>query len=81
MGYEHTTAFLRLKEALANEQILGYFDSTDRTQVYADASPVGLGAVLFQLDKESRSRVIAYDSKSSTPTEKRYCQTEKEALA
>lgn len=46
----------------------------------ADASPVGLGAVLVQLDGEEY-RIISYASKSLSDTERRYAQTEKEALA
>jgi len=45
----------------------------------ADASPVGLGAVLVQ-GEGSRTRVIAYAS-SLSAVEWRYSQTEKEALA
>ncbi|KAJ6648539.1 Retrovirus-related Pol polyprotein [Pseudolycoriella hygida] len=41
---------------------------------------VGLGAVLIQLNDKG-PRVISYASKSLSDTEKRYCQTEKEALA
>lgn len=48
--------------------------------VIADASPVGLGAVLIQTNSNG-PRVIAYGNKSLTDCEKRYCQTEKEALA
>lgn len=46
----------------------------------ADASPVGLGAVLNQ-DENLGPRVIEYAHKSLTDVERRYCQTEKEALA
>ena len=41
---------------------------------------VALGAVLIQF-KENQPRVICYASKSLTEVERRYCQTEKEALA
>ncbi|XP_055623615.1 uncharacterized protein K02A2.6-like [Toxorhynchites rutilus septentrionalis] len=47
----------------------------------ADASPIGLGALLIQVDKHGKHRLISYASKSLTSTEKRYCHTEKEALA
>jgi hypothetical protein len=43
-------------------------------------SPVGLGAVLTQTHKDGL-RVISYACRSLTETEKRYSQTEKEALA
>lgn len=77
---EHSRAFDQLKRCFASERILGYFDIEERIQVYADASPVGLGAIMVQLGKEG-PRVITCASKSLTPTEKRYCQTEKEALS
>ena len=46
----------------------------------ADASPIGLGAVLIQIN-DAGPRVISYASKSLSETEKRYAQTKKEALA
>lgn len=42
---------------------------------------MALIAVLIQLNKQNEPRVIAYASKSLSDTEKRYCQTEKEAFA
>lgn len=77
---EQQEAFLQLKSSLTNDAALGYYNVNDRTQVYADASPVGLGAVLVQFN-DNVPRVISYASKSLSDTEKRYCQTEKEALA
>lgn len=77
---EHQNAFDKIKQCLSDERTLGYYNVNDRTQLYADASPVGLGAVLIQFN-DSEPRVISYASKSLSDTEKRYCQTEKEALA
>lgn len=73
-------AFEGLKRAMTQITSLGYYNPQDRTQVFADASPVGLGAVLVQHDANG-PRIIAYGNKSLTDREKRYCQTEKEALA
>lgn len=77
---EQEKSFNTLKSCLSNIKTLGYYDPADKTQVIADASPVGLGAVLIQTDS-SGSRIVAYGNKSLSDCEKRYCQTEKEALA
>ena len=79
-GEEQKAAFEKLKECLSSAETLGYFDNNAPTQVIADASPVGLGAVLTQTHKDG-PRIISYASRSLTDTEKRYSQTEKEALA
>ena len=46
----------------------------------ADASSFGLGAVLFQKDKDDW-KPVAYASRLMSKTERRYAQIEKEALA
>lgn len=73
-------AFERLKKKLTNIESLGYYDVKDKTHVIADASPVGLGAVLVQTDRNG-PRIIAYGNRTLTECERRYSQTEKEALA
>ena len=78
-GGEQKKAFQELKEQLARAETLGYFDKDIPTQVIANASPVGLGAVLTQKEKNG-PRVICYASRSLTDTERRYLQTEKEVL-
>lgn len=77
---EQRKAFKNLKGQLSENATLGYYDVNDKTELVADASPVGLGAVLIQKNA-SGSRIISYASKSLSDVERRYCQTEKEALA
>lgn len=60
---------------------LGYFCRDDETELFVDASPYGLGAVLIQYDRDSKPRIIACASKALTPAEKKYPHTQKEALA
>ena len=60
-------------------RILVYFDKEAHTRVIADASPVGLGAVLVQ-EKNGVGRAVCYASRSLSSVERRYSQTEKEAL-
>ena len=60
---------------------LAYFDrNVSCRQVIADASPVGLGAVIVQ-EHEGTLRPICYASRTLSSVERRYSQTEKEALA
>lgn len=73
-------AFDGLKRNMTKENTLGYYNVNDRTQVIADASTVGLAAVLIQF-KQSERRIISYASRSLSQTEQKYAQTEKEALA
>jgi len=78
-GKEQDAAFVKLKEALANASTLAYFDVNAKMQVIADASPVGLGAILVQKQGEDY-KIICYASRSLSDIERRYSQTEKEAL-
>ena len=59
---------------------MAYFKNDRKTKIVADASPVGLGAVLTQL-QDGFWRVISYASRSLRNVESRYSQTKKEALA
>ena len=79
-GEEQKNAFNELKRKLSSAETLGYFDKDAKTLIIADASPVGLGAILIQ-EQQGRKRVISYAKKSLSAVERRYSQTEKEALA
>jgi len=48
-GEEQQVAFEKLKELITHADALAYFNVNSRTRIVADASPVGLGAVLTQL--------------------------------
>lgn len=76
----HEQAFQQIKLAMLNPQTLAYYDMNKPTRVIADASPVGLGAVLVQYHG-SEARIVTYAAKSLSDVERRYSQTEKEALA
>lgn len=74
-------SFALTKQAIINCTVSqGFFSDTDETSVYTDASPSALGAVLVQTNEEGESRIISFASKSLSPTEQRYAQTQREAL-
>lgn len=81
-GDDQQKSFDDLRNDLSNTvRQLGFFDPKDKTELYVDASPVGLGAVLTQRNDEQNPRIISFASKGLTKTERVYPQTQREALA
>ena len=78
-GKKQETAFQKLKDELSNAVKLAHFVKGAETEIVVDASPVGLGAMLVQ-KQDGVKRVISYASRSLSRVERRYSQTEKEAL-
>lgn len=72
--------FHALKEALVSAPILALPREEGEFFLDCDASDVGLGAVLSQV-QEGVERVISYAGRSLTKQERRYCTTRKEMLA
>ena len=77
---EQQEEFNALKKALASAETLAYCDKDAKTRVIADASPVGVGAVLSQ-EHDGVFRPVYCASRSLTAVERRYSQTKREALA
>ena len=75
------SAFAKVKETLTETPVLSLFDPNLETIVAADASSFGLRAVLKQRQQTGDLKPVAYISRAMTPTERRYAQIEKEALA
>ena len=73
-------AFRQLKNALTSAPILGFPREEGLWYLDTDASDVGKGAVLSQM-QDGEERVIAYVSKSLEGSEQRYCTARKELLA
>ena len=73
-------AFRQLKNALTSAPILGFPREEGLWYLDTDASDVGTGVVLSQI-QDGEERVIAYVSKSLEGSEQRYCTARKELLA
>ena len=80
-GQPQRHAFNEIKKMLTSSPVLSLYDPNLPTKVTADSSSYGLGAVLTQQQKDGRWSPVVYASRSLTPTERRYGQIEKEALA
>ena len=67
---EHDHAVSQLKEAVVSAAFTAYSDPEKVTEISVDASPVGVAAILPQVDpKTEESHVITYASRSFTATE------------
>ena len=64
-GKEQKNAFTTIKNRLAHAARLAFFDKKATTKVIADASPVGLGAVLIQM-QNGEPVPICYASRALT---------------
>ena len=80
-GEAQQKAFVETKKLLSSTPALALYDQKCPTRISADASSFGLGAVLMQQYPNNQWRPVAYASRAMTPTEQRYAQVEKEALA
>ena len=71
---------MKIKNSFLDKATLAYYEFGTETEVIVDASPVGLGAMLNQKKRDGRIPV-SYISRSLSPVEQSYSQTEREALA
>ncbi|XP_037808082.1 uncharacterized protein K02A2.6-like isoform X2 [Lucilia sericata] len=74
-------AYQDIKKALISPQVLMPYDPSLPLVLATDASKTGLGAVLSQRVANKLERPVAYASRTLTPTEQKYPQMDKEALA
>ena len=79
-GPEQETAFVALKEKLTTAPVLGMPENAGQYILDTDASDVGLGAVLSQV-QDGEERVIAYASRTLQKPERNYETTKRELLA
>ena len=74
-------AFDKLKDLCTKKPILAYADYRKPFQLQTDASDLGLGAILYQINDSGHQGVIAYASHSLSNTERNYPAHKLEFLA
>ena len=79
-GPDQEKSFTKLKQALCSAPVLAYPQADSPFMLDTDASDVGIGAVLSQV-QGGEERVIAYGSRVLTKAERNYCVTRRELLA
>ena len=72
---------MALKENPVANATLSHYCASRRTTLNSDASSYGLGAILLQWQNNEEWHPVAYIARAMTPTEQRYEQIEKEAIA
>jgi len=77
---EAETAFQALKDALCTAPVLGYLRPGEKFIINTDASNVGTGGVLSQV-QDGSERVVAYFNKTLSKAERNYFVTHRELLA
>ena len=80
-GKDQEEAFSKAKEQVASPPCLAHFDVTLKTTLACDANPYGVGCVLSQTGSDGVRRPVAFYARSLNETEKRYSQTDREALS
>ena len=74
-------SFKRLKDLLCSAPVLQSPDFERDFVLQTDASDVGVGAVLSQVDDTGADHPVAYFSRKLLPREQKYSTIEKECLA
>ena len=77
---EQQHSFDVLKQSMSAE-VMAYYNPSAETHLIVDGSPCGVAAILNRKQTNGDIRPVAYASRTLTPTERRYSQTEREALA
>ena len=79
-GKEEEEAFEKLKELATSDTVLAHFNVDLETYLITDAGAVGLGAILAQKQCDGSIRPVQYASRALSKQERKYSQTEREAL-
>jgi hypothetical protein len=80
-NHEQQQAFEELKHRLITAPVLAHPNFQKPFILYTDASTIGLGAVLAQVQEDGKERPIAYHARTLRGAEKNYPITELECLA
>ena len=78
---EHTEAFNKLKEGITRIPCLAHYNAQNENIITTDASTKGLGATLWQKQKDGNLKPVGFASRYLSDTEKKYAINELELLA
>ena len=70
-----------MKALIQSARVLAHYDPNQEMVVMCDASPKGVGAVLYHIMSDGSEHPVVMASRSLSPAQKNYSQIDKEALA
>ena len=75
----HQTALDRIKKELCTSQVISYYDPDYNTEtiLQCDASTLGRGAWIRQIDSKGEEKIVGKASKCLAPTKTRYSNIER----
>lgn len=77
-GERQETAFRKAKIGFLNATPLSWWEADKRTILETDASEVGIGAVLYQVDKQGKKYTLGFYSEAFNSTQSRWSTIEQE---
>ena len=77
---QHTEAFNKLKESITKIPCLAHYNVKNENTITTDASTKGLGATLWQKQKDGNLKPVGFASRYLSDTEKKYAINELELL-
>ncbi|MES9882797.1 MAG: RNase H-like domain-containing protein [Sedimenticola sp.] len=80
-GADQQSAFDALKQSLTSADVMAYYNANAETRLIVDASPFGVGGILSQKQPNGDYRPVCFASRTLNPVERRFSQTEREALS
>lgn len=81
-GDDQQRAFVEIKEKLTSNPMLALYNANaTRTELYTDASKIGLGAIMCQADTEGKMRLVYAISRKTSEAEQSYHSTRLELMA
>ena len=79
-GPKQSEAFHKLSDLISSDTVLAHFDSSLPTQVRQDACKIVISGALTEKHPDGSIGPVAYASRSRSPVEQCYGQTERETL-
>ena len=80
-GNQEAAAFSKIKRLITQAPVMAYYNQDAQTRTTTDASPVGLGVILEQMQSDGQFRPVYYASRKLSKTEQRSHNSKEKPMA